>query len=86
LIEDNFDDYLNIEGANHSGTHTFTTRTKGLLSFLLEVVREDSPSGRILKAIHQAILAPPITEMTLNVGPKLPFKDGGTIMDRISDC
>lgn len=45
--------------------------------FLTEVLRDDSVTGKILKACNQSIIAPAVIELTLNVSPLLSFKDGG---------
>jgi hypothetical protein len=49
-----------------------------LTRFLVEVIGEDSPTLKILKTCNQSIIAPAVTELTLNVVSQLSFKDGGT--------
>eukprot|EP01114_Cavostelium_apophysatum_P014101 TRINITY_DN3569_c0_g1_i4.p1 TRINITY_DN3569_c0_g1~~TRINITY_DN3569_c0_g1_i4.p1 ORF type:complete len:1519 (-),score=502.00 TRINITY_DN3569_c0_g1_i4:67-4437(-) len=51
--------------------------SKELSKFFSEVLKEDNPTARLIKACSQSIIAPPVIEMTLNVSPKLPFADGG---------
>ncbi|PRP79538.1 hypothetical protein PROFUN_12771, partial [Planoprotostelium fungivorum] len=58
---------------------TFRLRdmSKELAMFFYEVLGEESPTARILKACNQAVIAPAVIELTVNVAPKVPFKDGG---------
>jgi len=51
--------------------------SRELNRFLNEVVEENSPTLRILKACNQSIIAPAVIELTLNVQKRLQFKDGG---------
>jgi len=51
--------------------------SRELKRFLDEVVEENSPVVRVLKACNQAIIAPPVIELTLNVQKQVSFKDGG---------
>lgn len=58
--------------------------SRELNRFLKEVVEEDSPTVRILKACNQAIIAPAVIELTLNIQKKISFKDGGGWRIRIA--
>ena len=51
--------------------------SRELNRFLFEVLGEDSPTTKILKSCNQSIIAPAVIELTLNVCPKVAFKDGG---------
>lgn len=51
--------------------------SKPLEQFLIQIVKEDSVICRILKVCNKSILAPAIFELTMNVSPKVSFKDGG---------
>ena len=43
----------------------------------MEVIKEGTPTLQVLKATNQSIIAPAVIELTLNVCPKISFKDGG---------
>eukprot|EP01113_Clastostelium_recurvatum_P024144 TRINITY_DN2881_c0_g1_i1.p1 TRINITY_DN2881_c0_g1~~TRINITY_DN2881_c0_g1_i1.p1 ORF type:complete len:1624 (-),score=446.89 TRINITY_DN2881_c0_g1_i1:45-4916(-) len=51
--------------------------TRDISLFLTEVAGRDSRLVRALKACNQAIIAPAVIELTLNVCAKLPFQDAG---------
>lgn len=48
---------------------------KLLQTYLAEEIGEDTPAGRCLKAVNQAIIAPSNIEAHVNTLPGLPFKD-----------
>jgi len=51
--------------------------SREISKLLEEVLGETSVTVLILKACNQAIIAPAVIELTMNVAPKLSFKDGG---------
>eukprot|EP01113_Clastostelium_recurvatum_P035561 TRINITY_DN4975_c0_g1_i2.p1 TRINITY_DN4975_c0_g1~~TRINITY_DN4975_c0_g1_i2.p1 ORF type:complete len:726 (+),score=190.10 TRINITY_DN4975_c0_g1_i2:219-2180(+) len=52
-----------------------TTFPKQFPKLLLEDLTESNQIVRVLKAIHQAIIAPSVIELRMSICPKLPFKD-----------
>jgi len=58
--------------------------SRELNRFLHEVVGEETPTVRVLKACNQSIIAPAVTELTLNIQKQVPFKDGGGWRIRIT--
>eukprot|EP01119_Soliformovum_irregulare_P011552 TRINITY_DN290_c2_g1_i5.p1 TRINITY_DN290_c2_g1~~TRINITY_DN290_c2_g1_i5.p1 ORF type:complete len:322 (-),score=97.84 TRINITY_DN290_c2_g1_i5:964-1929(-) len=58
--------------------------SRDLTRFLEEVVKEESPTLRVLKACNQATIAPAVIELTLALSKRLSFKDGGSWRIRVT--
>jgi len=70
IIQQNFKNYIVLEGVKDRDMSRE-------IASLFEYLGKDCKIAKVLKAINQAIIAPPIIELTLNVCAKLPFRDAG---------
>jgi len=67
----NFGNYVVIDGAKDRDMSREIAKLVG------EYLGKESKVVKVLKACNQAIIAPAVIELTLNVCTKVPFKDAG---------
>lgn len=70
-LVDNFGSFVILEGAKDRDM------TREIARLVAEYLGKESRMVRVLKACNQAIIAPAVIELTLNVCAKVPFKDAG---------
>eukprot|EP00026_Physarum_polycephalum_P007369 Phypoly_transcript_07428.p1 GENE.Phypoly_transcript_07428~~Phypoly_transcript_07428.p1 ORF type:complete len:444 (+),score=108.09 Phypoly_transcript_07428:147-1478(+) len=70
-LAENFGSYVVLEGAKDRDM------SREIARLISEYLGKDSRMVRVLKACNQAIIAPAVIELTLNVCAKVPFKDAG---------
>lgn len=82
-LREQFCKYVVLDGAKdrgmfwrRTGFHTILDMSREI-AHLFEYLGKECRVAKVLKAINQAIIAPPIIELTLNVCSKLPFRDAG---------
>lgn len=70
-IYQNFGNYVTLEGVKDRDM------SREIAALVADYLGKDSKVVKILKACNQAIIAPAVIELTLNVGTKVPFNDAG---------
>jgi hypothetical protein len=70
-LVDNFGNFVILEGAKDRDM------SREIARLVSEYLGKESRMVKVLKACNQAIIAPAVIELTLNVCAKVPFKDAG---------